>query len=268
MRELGLSKATEDRLQHVPVDRLSGAAAEAMRKLGQDPPPIFMRHYDRDGWGPTVDGRILPRHPFDPAAPIESADVPLLTGTVLHEEVSALDNPTANSMTDDELKGKMRAAFGNRAEGIIDAYRREYPGATPFGIFGAISAEPFRRCAAEQALRKSSLGAAPAYSYLFAWRTPVLDDRVGTFHACEISFVFDNAELCDNYSGMRPDALALAKQVSGAWVNFARTGNPNHAGLPEWPAYTGEKRATMVFDVPCGVRNGPESEGLRLIAQA
>ena len=94
----------------------------------------------------------------------------------------------------------------------------------------------------------------------------MLDDRPGTFHACEISFVFDNAELCDHYSGMLPEALALAKQVSGAWVSFARTGNPNHAGLPEWPAYTAEKRATMFLDAPCSVRNAPEAEGLRLMA--
>ena len=161
----------------------------------------------------------------------------------------------------------MLEAFGDRGADIAKAYRREYPKATPFGIFAAISAEPFRRCAFEQAARKAALGAAPAYTFMFSWRTPMLDDRPGPFHACEISFVFDNAELCNHYSGMNPEALALAKQVSGAWVSFARTGTPNHAGLPIWPAYTRERRATMIFDVPCGVRNGVEYEGLRLIAQ-
>ena len=159
----------------------------------------------------------------------------------------------------------MRAAFGDRGDAIIGAYRRDYPQATPFGIYAAMGAAPFRRPAVEQAARKAAMGAAPAYSYVYAWRTPMLDDRPGTFHACEIGFVFDNAELCDHYSGMLPEALALAKQVSGAWVSFARTGNPNHAGLPDWPAYTADRRATLFFDTPCSVRNGPEAEGLRLM---
>jgi para-nitrobenzyl esterase len=267
MQELGLPKTSVDELQRIPVDRLSGAATEAMRKL-TPPAPIFRRHYDRGGWwGPTVDGAILPHDPFEPGAPMESVDVPLLTGTILHEAVSALDHPEANAMTSAELGGKMLEAFGDRGADIAKAYRREYPKATPFGIFAAISAEPFRRCAFEQAARKAALGAAPAYTFMFSWRTPMLDDRPGPFHACEISFVFDNAELCNHYSGMNPEALALAKQVSGAWVSFARTGTPNHAGLPIWPAYTRERRATMIFDVPCGVRNGVEYEGLRLIAQ-
>ncbi len=268
MRELGLSKSRVDELQQVPVDRLAGAAAETMRKLARPQTSMLRHQFDGAGWAPTVDGNILPHHPFDPGAPSISADVPLLTGTILNEFVSGLDNGGATSMTETELNGKVHAEFGDKADAIIAAYRREYPHEKPFGIYAAMAAAPFRRPAIEQAARKAALGAAPAYSYIYGWRTPMLDNRPGTFHACEISFVFDNAELCDHYSGMLPEALTLAKQISSAWANFARTGNPNHPGLPHWPAYTIEKRATMVFDAPCRVRNGPEAEGLNLIAQA
>jgi para-nitrobenzyl esterase len=96
----------------------------------------------------------------------------------------------------------------------------------------------------------------------------VLDNRPGSFHACEIAFTFDNAEICDHYSGGTPEAFVLSKQISTAWVNFARTGNPNHDGLPHWPTFTAEKRATMYFNTPCEVRNDPEGEGLRLMAQS
>jgi para-nitrobenzyl esterase len=269
MKELGLTNTQVDDLQRIGVERLFGATKAVMDRLnpreslGSPHHPIGQK-----GWGPTVDGWILPHHPFDPGAPPESADVPLITGTILNEIVSGLDHGDLVAMTDAEMHQKLGVQLGGKSDAIIASYRSEYPTATPFGIYAAICAEPFRRPAVEQCLRKAAQGAAPVYSYIYGWRTPMLDDRPGTFHACEIGFAFDNAELCDHYSGMRPEALALAKQMSGAWASFARTGNPNHSGLPEWPAYTAEKQATMFFDVPCSVRNNPEAEGLRLIEQS
>ena len=264
IQELGLSKSQVSELQKIPVDRLSGAAEEAMKKMSR-PKPSLRRLYGESDWGPTVDGVILPRHPFDPGAPQISADVPLLTGTDLHEAVSGLDRPDANAMRVEELNRLIKEEFGDSSQTIIDAYRRDYPEATPFSLYAIISAAPFRRAAFEQALRKAALGNAPAYTYTYSWRTPVLDNRPGSFHACEIAFTFDNAEICDHYSGGTPEAFALSKQISTAWVNFARTGNPNHDGLPHWPAYTSKQRATMYLDTPCEVRNNPEREGLRLI---
>src|SRR5216684_605436 len=267
IEELGLSKSQVNELQRIPVDRLSGAAAEAMKKMPLHKSSL-REVYGEDNWGPTVDGRILPRHPFDPGAPQISADVPLLTGTNLHEAVSGLDRADANATRMEEVHRLVSEEFGDRAKEIIDAYRRDYPKATPFDLYATIAAAPFRRPAFEQASRKAALGRAPAYSYIYSWRTPVLDNRPGSFHACEIAFTFDNAEICDHYSGGTPEALVLSKQISAAWVNFARTGNPNHDGLPHWPTYTAEHRATMYFDTPCEVRNDPEGEGLRLMAQS
>ena len=267
MAELGLSKSQVKELQRIPVDRLSGAAAEAMKKMPRPQPSLRETFGERD-WGPTVDGRVLPHHPFDPGAPTLSADIPLLTGTNLHEFVSGLDRPDANAMGAEELSRLIREAFGNDAEAIIDAYRLDYPKATPFGLYATIAASRLRVPAFAQAARKADLGAAPAYAYVYAWRTPVLDNRPGSFHACEIAFTFDNAELCDHYSVGSPDAFALSKRISTAWVNFARTGDPNHSGLPHWPAYTRNTRATMYFDTACEVRNDPEGKGLRLITQS
>jgi para-nitrobenzyl esterase len=267
LAELGLSKSQVNELQGIVVDRLSGAATEAMKKMPPHKSSLREVYGERD-WGPTVDGRILPRHPFDPGAPELSAEVPLLTGTNLHEFVSGLDRPDANAMEVEELDRLVSAEFGDRSKAIIDAYRRDYSKATPFGLYAIIAAARVRRPAFEQAIRKASLGAAPAYSYIYSWRTPVLDNRPGPFHACEIAFTFDNADICDHYSGGTPEAFALSKQISTAWVNFARTGNPNHDGLPHWPTYIAEHRATMYFDTPCKVRNDPEGEGLRLIAQS
>src|SRR4029077_17695126 len=90
LAELSLSRSQVQELQEISVDRLSSAAAEAMRKMHQPKSflhPVFGEH----DWGPTVDGQILPRHPFDPGAP--EISVPLVTDSNLHEFVNGLDRP-------------------------------------------------------------------------------------------------------------------------------------------------------------------------------
>lgn len=267
LAELGLQRSEVRRLQKVSVDQLSGAAAEAVRKTAR-PRPAYRDSFGESGWGPTVDGHSLPMHPFDPGAPAFSADVPLITGTNLNESVSGLDHPGADTLTAEDMNRRVHEMYGSDADAIIAAYRQDYPNATPFSLYATIATAQWRIPAFTQASRKAALGAAPAYSYIYSWRTPVLDNRPGTFHACEISFAFDNAEICDHYSAGDPAAFVLSKQMSTAWVSFARTGNPNHSGLPPWPSYTQESRAVMYFDAPCTTRNNPEGKGLEMIMQS
>ena len=265
--ELGLSRSQVKELQKIPVHRLTGAAVEAMKKMPK-PQPSLRGTFGESGWGPTVDGHVLPSHPFDPGAPAISAGIPLITGTDLNEFVSGIDRPDADAMTVEELNRLVRDAFGGESEAIIAAYRRDYPKATSFGLYAAIAASQLRIPAIAQATRKVVQGGASAYAYIYAWRTPALDNRPGTFHAADISFTFDNAELCDHYSAGDPGAFVLSRQMGRAWTSFARTGNPNHSGMPHWPAYTADTRATMYFDTPCAVRNNPEGNGLRIITNS
>jgi len=128
-----------------------------------------------------------------------------------------------------------------------------------------ISAASVRQGAITQAELKSAQKAAPVFNYWFTWQTPVLDGRPGAFHCSEIAFVFDNTDRCAPMTGGGPLPRAVAAKMSDAWINFARHGDPNHSGLPHWPAFTAEQCPTMIFDTECVMKNNPDTEERKVI---
>jgi len=89
LKETGVSKARLKSLQDLPFDRLVAAATIAAKKAypaGDYTRPIDVgRHCEFNAWAPTVDGRVLPEHPFWTSAPAASAGVPLIVGSTLTE---------------------------------------------------------------------------------------------------------------------------------------------------------------------------------------
>jgi para-nitrobenzyl esterase len=113
---------------------------------------------------------------------------------------------------------------------------------------------------------KVAQNGAPVYVYLFSWQTPVLDGVQKAFHCAEIPFAFNNIDLTEHTTSGSREAHVLADKISQAWINFARTGNPNHKGLPQWPAFTGENRSTMIFDNTCVVKNNHDKKLLEIVS--
>jgi para-nitrobenzyl esterase len=255
LAELGLSASNIDAIQNVPVQKLLSLKAGAMVPL----PP--RRGALRMGFSPVVDGRILPTHPFDPGATPLAADIPLLVGCTRQEatlfylrdeSVFTLDEPGMRARVSEILE----EPFASRA---IETYRKADPGASPTDLFLLIASDRLvRRDTIRLSERKFAQGGAPVYAYLFTWNSPALGGRLRAPHTVEIPFVFDNTEI-PAVMTKSPTAKALAVQTSSAWIAFARTGNPNHSGLPHWPAYTVADRATMTFDTTCRVVNDPGS---------
>jgi para-nitrobenzyl esterase len=102
-------------------------------------------------------------------------------------------------------------------------------------------------------MRQAELHAAhtpQTYVYLFAWRSPARDGRLGAAHTLEIPFVFGRLDDPDMgpLTGQGAAVQRLSERMMDAWIAFARTGHPATAALPAWPAYTVDRRATMVFD--------------------
>ncbi len=91
------------------------------------------------------------------------------------------------------------------------------------------------------------------------WETPIGNGVFKSPHTLEIPFVFANVDKAAVLVGAGEAPAALERQMSDAWIAFARTGNPNTTGLPEWPRYDAERRATMVFDTTSRVVDDPDA---------
>ena len=256
LKKLGLDATTIDKLQEIPFDQLEAASVAVTTRTRPASGIIdFRRVGSQLGWAPVVDGKTLPRHPFDPDAPSQSANIPLLVGTTLNEFLTATNHPEYMAMTEEELQSRVKSAFGDKAPGIIQAAKGIYPNAVPFQLWSIIGTSSVRGQALTQAKLKAAQGGAPAFVYQFAWQTPVLNGRPMAFHCSEIAFVFDNTDRCENMTGGGKAARDLAEKVSEAWISFAKKGDPNHPGLPHWDLYSEKNSPTMIFDQQCGLRN-------------
>ena len=104
------------------------------------------------------------------------------------------------------------------------------------------------------------------YNYLVSYESPI-DGGVNLWHCGEIPFVFHNVDLVSDCYGGSQDAYDLQDVMASAWVNFARTGDPNGDKVPAWSTYTDDNKSTMVFDTTSGERVGYDAELQELISQ-
>ena len=81
-----------------------------------------------------------------------------------------------------------------------------------------------------------------------------------SYHTLDIPFVFANVDVAASMTGSRQNRYALEHRMSAAWAAFARTGNPNHKDLPQWPAFSAASYPTMIFNDECKVANDPNKD--------
>lgn len=217
---------------------------------------------------PVVDGSTLPGGPFDPVAPEISANVPVLIGTT-ETEVTFFPNQILDPIDDANLHSRVKQILAKASDAQVDkviaAYKAGRPGVANTDIYLALASDAtFRAGVVTEADRKAAQKA-PVYQYYFTWHSPVDDGKLRAFHTVEIPFAFDLVDMATSMTGSGPERQPLADKVSGAWVAFARTGDPNHKGLPHWSPYDTTKKATMVLDNECKLVNDPHGEEQRVL---
>ncbi|ADQ08037.1 Carboxylesterase type B [Caldicellulosiruptor hydrothermalis 108] len=255
---LKISEKEVDKLQTIPYDELYAAAQKAGIMFG-----------------PVVDGDYYPDGTFK-----MSKNIPLMCGNVMGEFNTNLtglllgDFPTPEAwqksniskISDEEAKKLYKEKYGDKAEAIIQAFKKAYPGHKlveglflndRYGFFSTLSI----------ADAMVSYGG-KVYNYVVAYNYPLFGGIVAVHTMNDVPFFFYNLDKVPAWiAGDEKTAYKVAKEMATALVNFARYGNPSQSGLP-WPNYTIKNHATMIFDKTSGVKYDFDRELFNLIHAA
>lgn len=267
LKELNISEADVDQIQETRFDELAAASQKALQtvsgRMQKEGVPISGFGLS---WGPSVDGDLLPYQILSDEALALSRDIPLMIGSVKNEFMSLFRGDLFGA-SEDQVMAAIKQQYGDRADDFVKAVKEAYPNDTRPADLMHVDVT-FRPGTVNQANVKSSVkGGAPVYMYMFTWESPSMDGKYKSFHCVELPFVFNNIQRCENMTGGSREAQSLADKMSQAWINFARTGDPNHKGLPKWEPFTVENGTTLFFDDYCYIRHHHDKALMAFISQ-
>ena len=230
-----------EKLKDVEYFTLRNAADKAMAQAMNE-------GFALSSWSPVKDGDYIPADPVEGGFPEQARDIPLMIGSCLNEwlpvpqfaNMATAQSDNKNFWTDAQVGEKLMEKYGDKADDIVKAFTKAYPGKKEAD---ALFVDTWLRTRAKKTMNiKADQNGAPVYAYVFTWETPIMGGYAMAYHCSELPFVFNNIALSEMATGGGEKAQELADKVSGAWVSFARTGDPN------WKPYTRDEGATMIFD--------------------
>lgn len=257
---LGITPDRIEELQNVSYEDLTAASDKALVQAAEEMGiyEAFVNGYSLL-WEPVVDGDFLPTSPVTEDGFSEAGkDIPLLIGSNLNEW-TVMGNPMANpneELSTEELNKRLTDTYGDKAQEVLAAFKKAYPNESDTSalyVDNTLIRLPILKLTAH----KADQNGAPVYSYVFSWGT--------SYHTAEIPFVFNNIDKV-SVSGDRDEAEKISDIMSSTWINFAKTGNPNGDGIPDWEPYTRSNSAVMIFDNETYLAHNHEQELMSLLA--
>jgi para-nitrobenzyl esterase len=202
-------------------------------------------------WGPLADGEYYMGNPSQVGFRKETSDIPMLVGSVLGEMTNNYNQKVGeghkNSWTEEYKYALMKEHFGDKADQIMHEFMDAYPDRNIADVL--FVDQKLRISSINYSMQRAKESKAPCYNWLFNLEAPFMNGTM-PWHNADVPYVFHNAEYIE--AQYEPEISEKLQEImAGAWVNFAMSGNPNHANMPNWDPVTEQSCPTMIFDRKC-----------------
>ena len=258
LRNAGISGENVKALETIPFEELAEAANKAVTQLAEETG-------ERIDWEPVPDGEYYMGYPFDVGFRPETARIPLMIGSVICEYPKRIEDARAVGCRhgwSEELKlDLIRGRFGDNADHLLKAFRTAYPGRD---IADLLFVDGFVRAGSVRyAKERAEQCEGKVFNYLYCLEMPFNDGTLPG-HSTDIGYAFHNAQYLEHLY-IPGVSERMQDMICGAFINFARTGDPNGEGIPAWEAVTPENGATMLFDVESKCLYGHDRELVEIL---
>ena len=254
LTQLNIPEDQAEKLERVPVPQYIWAVNKVTAR--------YRKEGKRISWAP----RPNDYYTCDPLMgdfSEKSLTIPTMVGTVISEIGFTKDYGVRSELTAEERERYVKEYYGEEGgEKILNAFRKVYPNTNE--IYSVDLETMFLPSTVDYVMKKAKTAKAPVYNYMFA-KIFDYDGGRAAWHCSDIPYFLHNADMIPichqgNYE-------MLDRVMSSAFVNFARTGDPNTQGLPVWESCTEDRMVTMVFDEECCTRENMQDELLPLVLQ-
>lgn len=261
MKKLGLKARDIETLRKVKAEDIIEAQNKVLAEAVEAGESELM------GFRPSIDteGKTLPIHPLEAIKTGSVKNTDLLIGCTEEEAKlftffdSNLKNLKADRLESTVAKSLKSLNLSKESKTLIQKYedaRKDLLPTKPIDILNAIQTDYMFRISDIHVAEAQSKHNSNVFFYIFTWASPLLN---GACHAVELPFVFGTLDLpgMEIFFGKGPEAEKLSEKTMDAWIAFARTGNPSHDNIPEWPVYNKETRATLMIGKEFKLVNAP-----------
>jgi len=211
-------------------------------------------------FNPNIDGYVLPEKVSKIFEQGKQNDVPTLTGWNVDEGTAF--SIYSKPMDAQAFRKQAQNIYGDQANQFLKLYPAQSKDEALSSQYALTRDLLFAIQNYTWANMQTKTGNSKVYLYTFDRKVPAEGKMsfFGAFHSGEIAYALDNLDALNR--PWKPVDHKLAGILSSYWVNFAKTGNPNGDGLPEWPAYQTQNGKDMELGVKTGPQDIPNKAGM------